>query len=318
MFIKKIKSMIGFRNIRVLFVLVLFFSFMGLGVAQSDSGKRITKPKSAVKPQIEEPEQDTILSAIDSLENLVAKQSSVNLVGAGMSNVAYQGRNYGVLQKGLMAGVNLKLKNGLSFSVGGNFWSEASPNRYAETDLGVDYGLELSKTMSLTLGYERWISTNPPTVGGKATSTNYTTLGLSLDAGVVNLATNFYYTYTVGVSGGGASFVLSKAFEIEDIFGLDKIKINPAFFAEFGVGNIDRPVTSSGKGGKGVTSIVSSLGGRIVNYQFDLPVIYRKIGKYEFGPTLHYAVPQNTTSAEGSLTPFIYFTVDLMVNLARW
>ena len=283
--------------------------------AQVSKGKKQAKAEQKKAPEPEsEPDEDAT-SKIDSLDNAYNELSQLSIGCGYLSNVAFQGRNYGIQQIGASPGIDLKLSNGLSFSLTGNFWSEASPKNYAETDIGVGYEFNISDKFGVNIGYERWIPTNPPNVGGKPLSSNFTTLGFNYDAGLIRINSTFFYIYTAGQTGSGASFSLTKAFEWQNLLGLDKLTIAPTASAEFGEGDIGHSAVS-GKNGRIATTYTNII--KVINYQFDLPITYRKIGKYEIGPTLHYAIPQNTSVYEGSLTPFFYFSADLKINLLAW
>ena len=96
--------------------------------------------------------------------------------------------------------------------------------------------------------------------------------------------------------------------DLYNVFTKDKVEIDPHFYTTYLGGNTypirlfsKTPFLESG-----------SEGFKIANYEFSLPITWRKIGVIDCNLTFNYAIPKNVFSEEGSGRPLFYVSASVI------
>jgi len=238
---------------------------------------------------------------IDSMDEALEKISQFRFQAGYLSKVVFVGRNFGVRQFGVAPGVTYHHRSGLNLEYEGNFWS-GMPNRYALTDLGIYYEKSLSDHFYLSTGYWRLFFNDEDPEERKLLNNVFMFEGGWLNT-IGSIAASYYFM-------GGTEQAhcldlnLSKSIDFYALLGADRLSLEPAFTFMFSTANYllfldDLPETELENQGAF----------KIANYEFTLPVIYRKLGKFEINGSWHYAMPVNAIVGE-NLKSFSYLTLE--------
>src|SRR5258706_4945494 len=237
---------------------------------------------------------------IDSMDEALEKISQFRFQAGYLSKVVFVGRNFGVRQFGVAPGVTYHHRSGLNLEYEGNYWS-GMPNRYALTDLGIYYEKSLPDHFYLSTGYWRLFFNDEDPEERKLLNNVF-----MFEGGWLN---------TIGSIGASYYFIrgteqahcldlnLSKSIDFYALLGADRLSLEPAFTFMVSTANYlllldDLPETELENQGAF----------KIANYEFTLPVIYRKLGKFEITGSWHYAMPVNAIVGE-NLKSFSYLTL---------
>ena len=246
-------------------------------------------------------------SKIDSTEEALEKISQFRFKAGYMSKVVFVGRNFDVNQFGIAPGLTYHHRSGVNLEYEGNYWSEM-PNRYALTNAGLYYEKSFSDNFYLSTGYWRLFFNNGDRDEGRMFNNYFT-----LDGGWLTTlgSISFSYYFIAGTERAHRlDLNLSKSIDLYAILGADRLSFEPAFTFMFSTADYllfldDLPDAE----------VSNPMAFKIANYEFILPVIYRKLRKFEITGAWHYARPVNVIQGE-NLKPFSYLTLEFTRILA--
>jgi hypothetical protein len=242
---------------------------------------------------------------LDSLNDASIKDGFV-YGGANFANqVIYLGRDNGVKQWAINPILGFQ-KNNWDVYFNGFFWSATTP-KWAETDFGISRFWKLSEQIGIITTYEHAFIHNG-TEENRYGLNNLASLQFSWTNRFFDLDTKYEYDWgrqnltTLELSIGHELVVYSSASN-------GKIDITPRFYTTFIGGNtypirFFRPNIAFFPSG--------SEDFQIVNYEIELPLMWRKIGKMEWGISFNYAIPKNVLAEEGSGKPVFYGSVSFI------
>lgn len=223
-----------------------------------------------------------------------------------MNKVIFAGRNFGVNQFGATFGATYRHKSGINLEYNGNYWSEMD-NPYSLTDLGIYYEKSVLENLYLTAGYWRLFYTNGETEE-RNLFTDFFMVDQSWFTSVGQLNWSYYF-----IRGNETAHRLdvnfSRSFDIYRFLNADKLSIEPTITTTFATVNYLIFLSSLEE-----VSIENESAFRIGNYEFALPVAYKKLGRFEINAAWHYAMPVAFEVAE-QVPPVSYFTFEIIRTL---
>ena len=239
---------------------------------------------------------------IDSTKKALEKTNQFRFKTGYLSKVVFVGRNFGVNQFGIAPGVTYHHRSGVNLEYEGNYWSEMD-NRYALTNAGLYYEKSFSDNFYLSSGYWRSFFHSSDRDERKMLN-NYFTLEGGWFNTLGSLGASYYF-----VSGTEQAhrldLNLSKSIDFYAILGADRLSLEPAFTFMFSTANYllfldDLPDAE----------VSNPMAFKIANYELVLPIIYRKLRKFEITGAWHYASPVNVIQGE-NLKSFSYLTLEI-------
>jgi len=243
----------------------------------------------------------------DSTEEALENVSQFRFQAGYTSKVVFVGRDFGVHQFGVAPGVTYHHRSGVNLEYEGNYWS-GMPNRYALTNAGIYYEKFISDNFYLSTGYWRLFFNNSDPEERKLFN-NFFMLDGSWFNSIGSLGATYYFIAGTEKA-HRLDLNLSKSIDFYAVLGADRLSFEPAFTFMFSTANYllfldDLPETELENQGAF----------KIANYEFILPVIYRKLRKFEITGAWHYARPVNVIQGE-NLKPFSYLTLEFTRILA--
>lgn len=246
---------------------------------------------------------------LDSLDYTISRSTRIIFETQFMNRVVYSGRDYGLKGFGTTGQLTFQHKSGFWLSTVGYYW-EGSSVKFPKADIAVGYAVSLDERLSASFGYSRWNYFGRSAEQLKWVFSDFLSTYWTIDLGIMGLSPSFYYQ--IGKSENVAQFALtaSKYKELRRPFLGGKVIFEPNF--TWMLSSRDRfystqPDKPSGK-------IV-----RVINYEFVLPLTYRRVGVFDFSPKLHLTTPINVLGFDGAEEgkPFFYFTANMKVLLWR-
>ena len=239
----------------------------------------------------------------DSLEEATENQTQFRFQAGYANKVIFAGRDFGVKQPGATFGTSYHHQSGLNIEYEGSYWS-GMENKYAMTEVGAYYEKTILKDLDLTAGYWKLFYHNGDDEERKM-FTNFFLLDESwyTSLGQVNAS---YFFITGEQLGHRLDINLSKSLDLYHCLRADKITVEPTFTFTFATVNYISFLSSYMK-----ETNVSQNAFKIGNYEFTLPLTYKKLGKYELNASWHRAWPV-AIPGEDKPDPVSYFTVELI------
>lgn len=242
-------------------------------------------------------------NSIDSIEEALDKKTQFRFQSAYMNKVIFAGRNFGVDQFGATLGATYRHKSGINLECNGNYWN-AMDIAYALTDVGIYYEKPILKNLYLTAGYWRLFYTN-----GDAEERNLFTDFFMIDqswfTSIGQLNWSYYFIHG-NETAHRLDINFSRSLDVYRFLKADKISIEPTITATFATLNYLIFLSSIEE-----VSIEDEGAFAIGNYEFSLPVAYKRIGKFEINAAWHYAMPVAFEAAE-QVPPISYFTFEIV------
>lgn len=239
---------------------------------------------------------------IDSLEEAIENKNQFQFCAGYTNKVIFAGRNFGVNQAGATVATSYHHHSGLNIEYEGSYWS-GMENRYALTEIGAYYEKSIFKNLDLTAGYWRLFYHN----GDQEERNMFTNFFLFDESWYTSVGqVNASYFFVNGDQAAHRLDInLSKSVDFYHFLQADKITIEPTFTFTFATFNYISFLSSYTE-----ETNISQNAFRIGNYEFTLPLSYKKLGKYELNASWHQAWPV-AIPGEDKLSPVSYFTVEL-------
>ena len=250
--------------------------------------------------------KNQLKSKIDSMEEALEQKNQFHFQSGYANKVIFAGRNFGVNQFGATLGASYHHKSGINFEYNGNYWS-GMPNRYALTEVGAYYEKPLSESFYLTSGYWR-LSYNNGDEEERNVFTNFFMLDESwyTSVGLLNLS---YYFIKGDESAHRLDATFSRSIDFYHFLHGDKVSIVPTFTATFATVNYLFFLSSLAE-----LTTENENAFKAGNYEFALPVVYKKLGEFEINAAWHYAIPVAIVNEE-QVHQVSYFTFEIIRTL---
>jgi hypothetical protein len=244
--------------------------------------------------------QKNIKFKLDSLDFRVNTSTQFYASCNYLNEVVYAGRDYGIKQFGLSPGVTYRHQTGWWVSALGYYFS-GIPQKFGKADAVVGYATRLDEHVSASFAYAKWFYFGKSASELKYTYDHFLSSYWTVNLGWFGLSPQAYYLIGKGENVVQLGLSASKYFEIKRfISDKNKIMINPSITAMMAT-KAKNQVGNDLSQGKIL---------RIINYELNVPITYRRVGKFEITPTLNFTIPMNLGKYDGTHTnPFFYFSV---------
>jgi hypothetical protein len=239
---------------------------------------------------------------IDSIEEAVERKSQFRFQAGHANKVIFAGRNFGVNQSGANFTTSYHHRSGLTVEYEGNYWSGMN-NPYALTEIGGYYEKPVLQNFYLTAGYWRLFYHNGDDEERKL-FTNFFMLDESWYTPLGQLNATYFFIHG-SQSAHRMDINFSKSLDLYHFLRADKFSIEPTVTVTFATANYFSFLSSY------TEQIDESQGAfTLGNYEFSLPLIYKKLGKYELNAAWHRAWPV-AIPGEEKPNPVSYFTFEV-------
>jgi hypothetical protein len=240
-------------------------------------------------------------NSVDSLEDVVKKQGFLYGGVSGINHVTTLGRDNNINQWGIDPLLGWHKKN-MDVYVNGFRWSQSAP-KWAETDVGISNLWGNNHPLSIVATYEHAFI-RAGSDDDKFGLNNLAFLKLIWKNKLFEMDARYEYDW-----GRSCATIFEASigheFDIFDIFGKDKIEIEPRFYTTY-LGSVTYPVRFF------KSNALCTQPFQIANYQLELPITWRKIGNIEWNVSFLYDIPKNVLMEEGSGKPVFYVTSSLV------
>lgn len=240
-----------------------------------------------------------LIDSLLSLDNSLTSQLAVRL--AYNSNVLSAGRTLGIENFGLSTGISYYHSSGLYADVTG-YWSKDFDPSYYLTVASFGYMHDFSKRFSIMASYDRFFYSVAGDDDIYIPYKNTLSVTPILEFKPVSLSANYSYYFgdqTAHRLMPGLSFLLEK----RKFAGMDRISLNPSFFALFGDETISRIEFERPKTWQEAFQNYAKYGTRfkvvqintqvfgVMNYMISIPLI-ASVKNWSFSFTYSYNIPK--------------------------
>jgi hypothetical protein len=238
---------------------------------------------------------------LDSLDFKISQSSQLFVSTDYLNQVVYSGRDYGIKQFGLSPGITYRHKSGFWVS-GLSYYFSGIPQKWGKADAVVGYATRLDDRLSASFSYSKWFYFGRSQSELKYTFDHFLSSFWTIDLGWFGLSPQAYYMIGKSENVTQVGLSASKYFEFKQVInGKDKIMINPAITAMLSTKNKSTNGSDLSNG-----KVL-----RIISYDLNIPVTYRRVGKFDITPSLNFTIPVNLDPFDGThKKPFFYFSVN--------
>lgn len=225
---------------------------------------------------------------MDSVDYKIHTSSYFEAEGNYMSNIRYSGRDYGVKGYGLSTQLSLKHKSGLWLSAIAYNW-QAFDIPIPKSDFVVGYAKQLGSRVGGSVSYSRWVYYGKSQSELRWAFNHFMSMYMGINATYFTIAPQIYYMISPGENVAQFAISISKTKEWRPFYG-GKLIVEPSLTWMSSTKdrfNSSDPTLKAGK-------IL-----RVIDYELTLPLIYRRVGKYEISPRYVLSLPVNVTPFDG-------------------
>jgi hypothetical protein len=226
---------------------------------------------------------------LDSLDAKVHHSTRVELNTNYMSRVMYSGRDYGVKGYGLSTQLSLKHKSGFWLSTIAYHWQKFDV-KLPKTDLVVGYSTTLSDRVGASLSYSRWIYFGKSQSELKWAFNHFMSAYMGINATYFSIAPQFYYMISPNENVAQFAVTISKNKEWRPFIG-GKLIFEPNLTWMTSTTDRYDIVDNNHKAGKML---------RVIDYELGLPLIYRRVGKFDLTARYVVSLPVNVGKYDGA------------------
>jgi hypothetical protein len=244
---------------------------------------------------------------LDSTDYKVQNATRVELTENYMSRIVYSGRDYGVKGYGLSTQLSYKMKNGLWLSAIGYHWQKFDV-KMPKTDLVVGYARTLGNRVGASVSYSRWLYFGKSQSELKWAFNHFMSMYVGINATYFSIAPQIYYMVSPTENVAQFAITISKNKEWRPILG-GKLIFEPNLTWMTSTKDTYSDTDPSVKTGKIL---------RVINYELGLPLIYRKIGKYEVTARYILSLPVNVGQYDGAKEGKLNTIVSLDFKYILW
>lgn len=273
-------------------------TFLGLWLALSASAQINTSTYSEQRVKFQ----------MDSLDYKIHQSSRVTFESQTMSRVLYSGRDYGLKGFGTSAQLSYYDKSGFWLSTVAYHW-QGSQTALPKMDLTVGYATNLDEYLSASVSYSRWMYFGKSRDELKWSFDNFFSTYWTINLGFMGVSPSFYYMTSPAENVAQFAVTASKYLELRHSFLGGKLILEPNLTwmtSTFDRHNPSEPFRSAGK-------VL-----RVIDYEFALPIIYRRVGKFDLSPKLLVTLPVNILPSDNATEKVTtFFTLDFKYLIWR-
>jgi hypothetical protein len=183
------------------------------------------------------------------------------------------------------------------------------PQKWGKADAVVGYATRLDDYVSASFSYSKWFYFGQSQASLRYTFDHFLSSFWTVELGGFGVSPQAYYMIGKAENVTQLGLSVSKYAEYKRIInGKDKIMINPAITAMLSTKNKTPNGSDLSKG-----KIL-----RIISYDVNVPVTYRRVGKFDITPSLNFTIPVNLDPQDGThKKPFFYFSMNCKYLLWR-
>jgi hypothetical protein len=245
---------------------------------------------------------------MDSLDYQIHKSSRLTLENNFMHRVLYSGRDYNLKGFGASTQLSFYHKSGLWLSTVGYYW-QGSSQKLPKADLTIGYATALDEHLSASFSYSRWTYFGRSRDELRWAFDNFISTYWTINTGYFGLSPSFYYMTSPSENVAQFAITASKYIEIKRPILGGKLIFEPNITWMSSTKDRYSTIEPSRYEGKDL---------RVIDYEFQLPIIYRKVGKYDFIPKFILTHPVNIGPYDGAEEKLTFlFTADLKIMLWR-
>ncbi len=227
---------------------------------------------------------------LDSTDYKVQNATRLELSGNYMSRVMYSGRDYGVKGYGLSTQLSLKHQSGFWLSAIAYHWQKFDI-KLPKTDLVVGYSATLSDRVGASVSYSRWLYYGKSQSELKWAFNHFMSVYMGINATYFSIAPQFYYMISPNENVAQFAITVSKNKEWRPFWG-GKLIFEPNLTWMTSTTDRYDIVDQNHKAGKML---------RVIDYELGLPLIYRKVGKYDITARYILSLPVNVGEYDGAV-----------------
>ena len=237
------------------------------------------------------------------MEEALEKISQLHFTTGYTNKVIFAGRNFGVNQSGATFGSSYHHRSGFNVEYTGNYWG-GMQNPYALTEVGTYVERPVKENFYLSAGYWRLFFHN----GDGEERSTFTNVFMVDESwftkfGLLNAS---YYYFKGSETAHRVDVSFSKAFDFYHLFWSDKFSVEPTLTVTFATVNYFAFLS-------GLVDLENPNAFAAGNYEFALPISYRKMGKYELNAAWHYAMPVAVDTQE-HVHNVAYYTIEMIIT----
>ncbi len=227
---------------------------------------------------------------LDSIDYKVQHATRLELTANYMNRVMYSGRDYGVKGFGLSTQLSYKHQSGFWASAIAYHWQKFDI-KLPKTDFVLGYSGVLSDRVGASVSYSRWLYYGKSQSELKWAFNHFMSVYMGINATYFSIAPQFYYMISPSENVAQFAITVSKNKEWRPFWG-GKLIFEPNL--TWMTSTTDRydvadPIHKAGK----------SL--RVIDYELGLPLIYRKVGKYDITARYIISLPVNVGKYDGAI-----------------
>jgi hypothetical protein len=245
---------------------------------------------------------------MDSLDYQVHQSTRLTLESNFMNRVLYSGRDYGLKGFGTSSQLTFTHKSGFWLSTVGYYW-QGSSIKFPKADVQIGYARTLDERVSASVSYSRWSYFGRSRDELRWTFDNFISTYWTINTGFIGISPSFYYMTSPSENVAQFALTASKYFEIKKPVLGGKIILEPNITWMTSTRDkydIYEPTRREGK-------LL-----RVIDYEMVIPIIYRKVGYFDFVAKTHLTYPLNIDPNDGAEEKLItFFSADLKILLWR-
>ena len=244
---------------------------------------------------------DSITDIIDSVKEILP---SIEIGLDAANKAVFWGRTFGLNQYSIEPSLTFNTGKGLYFYNTNYYWSkDAAPNLIAKSDFGIGYEKDLTKNLSASLSYEKWLYYNGDYYVKHAIQ-NSIELQATYDLDWFNVGSSAYYMFG-NINVLETDFTLSQEFFLFSFSKQYGLYFFPEFTSIFANKNF-LPIY-----GDIPTSFQNNTTYRLIDLELNLP-LRLQLKKFEIEPNFHYNIPIKQPNE--NVHPFSYYSLKLTYN----
>ena len=225
---------------------------------------------------------------LDSMDYKVQTATRLEVTGNYMSGVRYSGRDYGVKGYGLSTQLSLKHKSGFWLSTIGYNWQQFAI-KVPKLDLVAGYSATLGEGVGASVSYSRWLYFGKSQSELKWAFNHFMSAYLGINTPLFTIAPQFYYMISPTENVAQFAVSISKNKEWRPFWG-GKLIFEP---------NLTWMSSTTDRYDVADNVHVAGKMLRVIDYELGLPLIYRRVGKYELTARYILSLPVNVSKYDG-------------------
>lgn len=232
--------------------------------------------------------QSVLRFKLDSIDYKTQTATRLEWQAGYMSNIRYSGRDYGVKGYGLSTQLSLKHKSGFWLSAIAYNW-QTFDIKIPKSDFVVGYARQLGSRIGGSVSYSRWLYYGRSQSELRWAFNHFMSVYMGINATYFTIAPQIYYMTSPGENVAQFAISISKNKEWRPFWG-GKLILEPSLTWMTSTKDRYDSTDPTVKAGKIL---------RVIDYELTLPLIYRRVGRYEISPRYVLSLPVNVTPYDG-------------------